>query len=403
MLGLQEAIESSTSYPMLYKLSSKGKVLQWHIRNEGADIITEWGEQGGKIQDTSDTIRKGKNIGKKNETTPDKQAELEAKAKWTKKLKTGWVQSVEDAILGKVSDLVEGGVWPMLADKYRDYGHKIVWPCYIQAKFDGHRCVALIEDGKVTLWSKTRKRIYSMPHIVKEIEEKAAALGVVNGSLDGELYNHDYHNNFEHLSHFIRQSKPIEGCEVVQYHIFDTADMEQPFDQRWKTATDFTAGATYLIAVKTDMVLDEDDAMVRFEELLALGYEGAMLRNAAGMYKSHPTSRSKDLLKIKKFDDNEFLVVDVIEGRGRLQGHAVFICKIPEGYEDKKAQVGAEFEAKMAGPIAELKQYWDDPSLATGRMMTVQHQGYTKKSKVPRFPVAQRFREDAGTDEPQQN
>jgi hypothetical protein len=52
------------------------------------------------------------------------------------------------------------------------------------------------------------------------------------------------------------------------------------------------------------------------------------------------------------------------------------------------------FDCKMTGDSSKLTDYANDPSLVIGKVLTVQFQGYTKKNKVPRFPVALRFRED---------
>ncbi len=64
----------------LYKKNSGGTLQQWDIWTEGPTIITEFGQVGGAIQRTEDTIKLGKNVGKKNETSPDKQAEAEAES-----------------------------------------------------------------------------------------------------------------------------------------------------------------------------------------------------------------------------------------------------------------------------------------------------------------------------------
>ena len=56
-------------------------------------------------------------------------------------------------------------------------------------------------------------------------------------------------------------------------------------------------------------------------------------------------------------------------------------------------QAGTPFEAKMIGALAELRKYYENPTLAVCRMLTVQYQGFTNKSGVPRFPVALRIRD----------
>jgi DNA ligase-1 len=371
------------TFPILYSKSSSGEMKQWTISVNGDTITTVYGRVGGKLQTVDDIIREGKNIGKANETSTAEQAQLEAESKWTKKKKSGYVESLKDAEAGVVDALIEGGVLPMLAHKYSDRGDKIVWPAFIQPKFDGHRCIAIVKHGKCELWSRTRKRITSMPHIVKEIEEVFTNMTV---TLDGELYNHDYKNDFEKITSKINQkTEPAADCDIVQYHVYDYIVYGEPFNTRHSLLDSFISDdAKYLKKVETEVVMDEDEAMTWFNTFRSLGYEGAMLRNKDGLYMGHQTKRSLDLQKIKEFDDEEFPILDVKEGRGKLQGHAIFICGLPNG---------ETFDAKMRGDTSKLKEFFENHSLWKNKILTVKYQGYTKYNK-PRFPVAERIRED---------
>jgi DNA ligase-1 len=365
-------------FPMLYKKASTGAIVEWQISVEGTTIITEWGQRGGKKQIGEDVIKEGKNIGRANATTPEEQALLEAEATWTKKLKKDYVKTLGSAEAGESSDLVEGGILPMLAKKYSEDGDKIKFPAFVQPKLDGHRCTAVVDkDGRCTLWSRTRKRINSMPHIIKDIE----SLRCRNITLDGELYNHAYHDKFEQLTHFIRQPDYEKGCEIVEYHIYDTAT-SGGFRERAEHLAECLGpkGTGNLVLVETVEVDDEDALLVEFERFLDEGYEGAMVRNADGLYVN---KRSSDLQKIKKFDDAEFECVGVEEGRGKLAGHGIFVCV---------TKTGTEFRAKMKGDSEELKKYYVNPGLVVGKQVTIKYQGMTSKSNVPRFPVALRLR-----------
>ena len=381
-------------HPTLYKLASSGAIQQWTVRVDGNTILKEWGQVGGAIQTTSDTIKSGKNEGKANATTAEQQAEAEAAAMWEKKLKKDYVKTIEEAKSGASSDLIEGGILPMLAHRYDKFPDKITFPAFAQPKLDGHRCIAIIEGGKCTLWSRTRKPIYSMNHIIAAVEAMAQRHGWKDGMLDGELYNNDYHDNFEYLSHFIRQSKTISGCDVVQYHIYDCPIATDSFKLRNTFLGTMFVGEpeqSPLVQVETIVVKTDKELMTAFDNWLELGYEGAIVRNSLGSYLN---TRSYDLQKVKVFEDDEFTCVGVNEGRGKLAGHAIFICRIPDDYKDPRAQPGAEFEAKMKGKQAKLKPYWVHPETAIGREITVQFQGFTKKEKVPRFGVALRFKEE---------
>jgi len=363
--------------PKLYKLSSTSAQQEWEISTEDNVIITRWGQVGGKIQETKDVIKEGKNQGRSNATTPTQQAEAEATSQWEKKLKKGYVKSLDAAEAREVDDLITGGIEPMLAKRFDEHGDKIVYPAFAQPKFDGHRCVAVVKNGKCTLWSRTRKPITGLPHINKAIEELDFKEDIV---LDGELYNHAYKSKFEELTSFIRNPEPKEGYEVVEYHIYDIAG-SGGFKQRNKQLANMNFSDP-LVRVETKEMADEDELVEFFEACLKKGYEGAMVRNAAGLYVN---KRSTDLLKIKEFQDAEFKIVDVEEGRGKLAGKAIFVCVTADG---------DRFKAKMKGDQEELSKFWKKPSLAVGRQLTVQFQGYTGKNNVPRFPVGLRFRED---------
>lgn len=374
----QQKGQGVQKWPTLFKKTALGADRQWSVAVEGTTIITRWGQVGGTIGEARDVVQAGKNIGRANATTPEQQARAEAQSQWEQNLKKGFVESLASARQGKEHRVIAGGIFPMLARRYDQHGAKIKWPAYAQMKLDGHRCIAVIKDGKCALWSRTRKPITSVPHIVAAVE----ALGLKNAILDGELYNHDYRAKFEQLTSLIRPDQAKDGHGVVQYHIYDLAG-PGPFAERTKVIARALKGRKGpLVCVETREVRNEDELMLAFEAFCKQGYEGAIVRNADGPYINR---RSFDLQKVKEFQDAEFKVVGVVEGRGLLAGHGIFVCVTKNG---------TQFEAKMVGPLKELKKFYERPKLAVGKMLTVQFQGYTNKAGVPRFPVALRFRQD---------
>jgi ATP-dependent DNA ligase len=219
-----------------------------------------------------------------------------------------------------------------------------------------------------------------VPHVIKDVEAWALKTGLTDIVLDGELYNHDYRAKFEELTSFIRSADPKPGHEVVQYHIYDVATAG-PFVDRHSILGAFSLVGS-MRQVETAPVADEDDLMLAFDRFLVQGYEGLMVRNMLGEYAN---KRSNDLQKVKEFIDEEFVVVGVEEGRGKLAGHGIFVCKTTSG---------VEFRAKMRGELESLKQYYENPRSIIGKLLTVKFQGYTTKNGVPRFPVALRLREN---------
>ncbi len=363
--------------PVLYKLTSTGAIQQWRIWTEGPDIVTEHGQRDGKKQ--VDRVRaEPKNVGRSNATTAESQAVADAKAKWEHKAKSGYVLTAEAARAGDTHELIEGGVLPMLAHTYAKQKDKLRYPAAVQAKLDGHRCLAIVGETGVTLWSRTRKPIVSMPHIARAVAGLELPVGTV---LDGELYRHDYRDRFEDLTSLIRPEYAKPGHEVVQYHVYDVAG-PGTFGERHSNLRGWLDGeGDPLILVDCRTVANEEELMEAFADYVADGYEGAIVRNLAGRYVN---KRSTDLLKVKEMEDGEFKITGVEEGVGRMAGRAIFVCQ----------STGGEFRVKMAGSLDSLNQYFADPSLAIGRLLTVKYQSLTAAG-LPRFPVGLRLREDA--------
>jgi DNA ligase-1 len=376
------------SLPVLYKKSTTGSIEAWAVDVEWtpglntAQVVSTYGQLGGKMQTTLDVVDQGKNIGKANETNVLQQALAEAKAKWEKKKKKGYVESIEAARAGEVDELIEGGVEPMLAHKFSEKADKIVYPCLAQPKLDGIRCIAIKKGSEVTLWSRTRKRITSCPHVEQAIAFHFA--NVTDIILDGELYNHDLKHDFEKIVSAVRKDNPTPESQQVQYHIYDIieANMTTLQRARWLTLHHTWPESAPLVLVRTEGIRTAADVAAKFLEHRLAGYEGTMLRNNDGLYEH---KRSNHLQKVKEFDDAEFEIVGITEGKGRLKGHAIHICK---------AANGNEFDVKLEGDISHLKEHFEDSSLWRGKKMTVQFQGLTGKKQVPRFPVGLRIRDE---------
>ena len=92
-------------------------------------------------------------------------------------------------------------------------------------------------------------------------------------------------------------------------------------------------------------------------------------------------SRSKHLLKYKSFTDDEFEIVDVIEGEGNLAGKiGAFVLK------DSR---GVLFNSAPTGSHAYWARMWQDRAILVGRKATVKYKELTPvkdgKGGVPSF------------------
>jgi ATP-dependent DNA ligase len=264
----------------------------------------------------------------------------------------------------------------MLAHRFKDHEAKIIFPAFSQPKLDGHRCICIVDNGVCTLWSRTRKPITSVPHIIKAMEATFPKQSII---MDGELYNHNYKNNFEEITSFIRSQAPKDGFEIVEYHIYDLIDDTLTFKERTEKIQKIKFASNKIVKVETRKVNNVEELMEYFTICLEDGYEGCMARNSDSMYEH---KRSYNLQKIKSFSDDEFEIVGVKEGRGRMSACGVFVCKTKEGNE---------FSCKSEGSLDILKTYLSNPEKVIGKKLTIRFQGITNGG-IPRFPIGVRIR-----------
>jgi DNA ligase-1 len=337
---------------------------------------------GGKIQETVDIIKEGKNLGKVNETSINEQALSEAESKWLKQKKKGYVESLDDAANDKVDVIIEGGIDPMLAPSkiYPTFKHKLSFPVFVQPKLDGSRLIAVLKDGKCTLWSRTRKQIFSLPHIVKAVETHFGKK-YPNLILDGEGYSIKYHDQFEELMSLIRQETPKEGCEKVDYNIYDVPSLNKTFCGRNNFLKEELPTADGpLVPVETITCKDDEEIFACHEKNLENNYEGSMVRGD-GPYEGG--KRSYYLQKLKNFQDSEYPIVGVEEGRGKDAGTiGAFVCKTPEG---------KEFRARLKATYDHRRFLFQNSKEWQGMLLTVKYQNISAYG-IPRFPIGKGLR-----------
>lgn len=361
----------------LYKQTSSGAIQEWMVEAVGNEVLTKFGQlNSDKIQAAKEVV-KGKNLGKKNETTDEQQAELRAEQMWEAKIKKGYTRDLD---LAKSTKNTLDAVNPMLAFPIEKKEKHVVFPAYAQPKLDGMRCIAVVENFKCTLYTRTQKVISTLPHIVKQIEHGAIAAGLPDVILDGELYNHDLKDDFNRLMSLIKRDEVHPDCEVIEFHLYDDVSEFSDYSDRHMTIVDIATYGTHLKTIKNVIVNSREDLDVCFHEFLKEGYEGAMYRNPNIGYEN---KRSASLLKVKVMDDAEFTIIGVNEGKGKLAGKAgTFVCLTPEG---------KEFKAKLKGAIEDLTEYLVNFDKYNGKQLTVQYQGLTPDG-IPRFPVGLRIR-----------
>lgn len=433
-------------FDKLYCLDSKGKQKWWQIRVESIEnngkIITEYGYISGKTTKNEQIVTSGKNIGKKNETTPFQQAVSQAQSKYNKKIKDGFtksdpIKSVKESEITSKKPLkeTEGAVKesetnekesetteienykPMLAHDYHKRGHDIAFPCYYQPKLDGVRAVIYYvskenegnerngnegngnegngNERKGQVLIQTRSGDY-YPHF-DELRESLEVFFKENPEivLDGELYTNEM--TFEELTGLCRKKtkkkEHFDKLKLIKFHIFDLYDKKNPllsFEERHSLLLSFnTFDKNFIELVETGKLESEKEMKDKFNELMKKGYEGIMMRNKLGAYKIK--HRSKDLQKYKEFKDSEYKIVNFIEGTGIHKGMIIYVCE----YESKKG-TKKNFKVNPNGTHDTRKEMYNlakkNPETVIGKMLTVKYQELTS-DLCPRFPVGLTIRD----------
>jgi len=361
--------ETMAHFPMLFGTSTVGKVKQWLIQvlesPEGAIIRTQHGYEGGKIQTADKMITQGKNIGRKNETTPLEQAIAEARSLWQKKCDDKYVPREEATQVSKRAKAVDDDVpSPMLAHDYNKRGKNMQFPCFVQPKLDGTRMVAIPGHG---LFSRNRKAYPHLEHIMEEISQLPDEM-----ILDGELYSTTL--TFQEIVGLVKNETRQPNQEQIKFHVYDIIN-DRPFSTRYEELKElFKRPFQHLVFVKTEVCATEEAMKAKHAEYVAEGYEGIMLRNPAGRYANN---RSVHLQKYKEFFDTECEIVGFTEGDGLEKGCVIWTCITDEG---------KPFSCRPRGSREDRQELFETGDDYIGKMLTVRYQEKTDDGLL-RFPV----------------
>jgi DNA ligase-1 len=365
----------------LYKLDTDNRVRVWHIDVEDDKYRVVSGLQDGKLVESEWKTAKPKNEGKLNETTGPEQAIKEAEALYKK-------QSNQGGYVDDIQNIHEETYFePMLAEKYKDRVKVITAAfdrgetVYVSPKLDGFRNCQI----RTGMYSRNGKPFLSSPHISFALIDFFEQFP--NIVLDGELYNHDLHDNFNKLQSLITKKKPEkadleETAGKVQYHIYDIFDKKNPnakFDARLSLLQQLAV--QYFNDVEIKLV--EQVPCTSFEEIdkayghfLEEHYEGIVIR----LNTAYENKRTVNLIKRKEFFDSEYEIVDIVSGQGNWSGCAKSLLFRLRG--------DITFSAGIKGSQEEMRTLLLNKKKYIGSEATVRYPNLTPDS-IPRFGVVQ--------------
>ncbi len=250
-------------------------------------------------------------------------------------------------------------------------------PYLLQAKLNGERCRAIVENGRCILVSSTDNMISSIPHI------NMAMRDMPEGEYDGELYTHGL--TFSEIQSIISTVNTIHPeAEKLHYTIFDVVNSDYQMARAYYLYNTLELDSPFIHKVHGKIVRTMSEIMDEYDRLIAEGYEGFILRELSAHYLRR---RSGLMMKFKPKETDDYLIHSVNEATSidgvRLGMVGSFTCIDGEGTTFK---VGA-------GKLTHLqrKDIWTaymDEGFPKGTRLQIEYQTMSDAKKVPHFSRA---------------
>lgn len=300
------------------------------------------------------------------------------------------IKAIQQDILKDSNDVPRVMLAKTAPDKHSTQYNK-KW--YASYKIDGVRCTLRYDatEHKILTASRGGKHFaYSTEHLTTDPLLLELFREQPNLVLDGELYIHGKPLQFlQGLAKMKYFDKSIH--EALQFYIFDLVS-DDPFDDRLLALTqvrirldELAADAMYydlfehIRFVEHTPIKGYTNIMNLHDEALGAGYEGLVLRDPFMPYGYG--SRDWRMIKVKVFEDDEFTIIGMAEGRRDED----MVFKL-------LAHNGKEFEAKPVGTRAIREQYGANIDSIIGKKGCVKYFGYSTNG-IPNLPIFKYVRE----------
>lgn len=207
------------------------------------------------------------------------------------------------------------------------------------------------------------------------------------------------------------------GKPAFEFRVFDCYEnIYDPYHVRNKRAIEKVkalrqAGFHHMRWLAQTPIRCIRDLENREEDALTRGKEGIMLRDPNGWYKEgRSTLREGYLLKVKRFTDDEAIVVNVYEEmencnpakrneRGLTQRSKHKAGLKGKGCVGKLVCHWRNHEIYIGSGLTDLQKqmWWDKPHLIVGKTITFKYQQFgMKKGGLPRAPIFKSIRDPRG-------
>ena len=262
----------------------------------------------------------------------------------------------------------------MLAEKYMENTAFVAGKRFIiTEKFDGVRCMLIFNDaGEPTFFSRSGKSFDDMVELAEEVRKLDPQM-VYDGEL---LLGVDQPIDSAELYRMTVKVSNSDGVKTgLVYNVFDCLPKKDLLrgesaiscEQR-KTLLNEKLQALQLPHVKAVPILyiGEDVSKIDIicDEYTDMGREGIMVNIASAPYEC---KRTKNLLKVKRFNAADVRVLDWEEGSGANQGklgavtvefiapdQKKYTCKVGSGFEKEEREEFFAHPEKIVGHIIEI-------------------------------------------------
>ena len=279
---------------------------------------------------------------------------------------------------------------PMLAVNIKP--DLVRFPAFASAKLDGVRGVVI--DGK--LHSRSLKPIPNR-HVSAMFSRPELS------GLDGELIaGSPTAKNVFRATQSACSSQ--DGTPEVTFYVFDHFQARGGFSERIKHLGALLRinGSANVVILPQRLVRNVAELLAFETQMLDLGYEGLILRDPAGAYKfGRSTEREQGMLKIKRFQDSEAKILEVIEelentnvkttnelGKSQRSNHkAGMVGKGRAGaVRVIDIHTGVEFSIGSGFDDADREWFWSNRRQVIGKV--VKYKSFLIGVKdAPRFPT----------------
>lgn len=275
----------------------------------------------------------------------------------------------------------------------------INYPVGVEPKLDGHRCVTIKHEGKVSMFTRNGNEVDTLPTIKAALEAHMPDETV----LDGESMGRDWNQTSSVMS----SSKNSKDDTGMIYNVFDIMSYAD-----WIAKTNSVSHEERATAIRVALSSFGDDAPVKpvhriiannekellefYQQCLEKGFEGVMVKKLKEPYifdRSHAVEKLKPVTTYEGVIIGHYLGRKGTKNEGRFGGFRIVlpngvVTRVGGGYDDKDKTA-----IQLAGPDSYIRKIMEieaQPDPLTPDGLTVDGKA--------RFPVYTREREVGDVD-----